>query len=126
MAGASLSAIPGSITYGPASMPQDGSSIWSYSGRELGLQDLVGPFLMLSGAGALPPEHGKSLNAIWFNAPLGLGLAARAASLASQTLEQELGRLNESAGGVAYLKGEQWSTPDIGISLTTGIAWPKH
>lgn len=125
MFGGSLGAIPASISYGPASMPQDGSYIYSYSAHELGLQDLVGPLLVVSGAAATSPK-GKSVNVIWFNSPLGIGLAARAASMASKALEEEFGRLNESAGGVAYLKGPQWSSPDVSITVATGISWPKH
>jgi len=122
--GASLSPIPGSLSYGPSSMPQYGTNIWTVSSKDLGFQDLVGPLLIMSGALAF--HFGGSASVIWFNAPLGLGLAARAATLTSQTLEDALGRLNDSAGGVAFLTGPQWSSPDVSISLTTGLAWPEH
>lgn len=67
------------------------------------------------------------MNAIWFNAPLGLGLPARiAAGMGADRLADELGWLNQSAGGVAFLVGEQWSSPDASISCTTGLTWPDH
>ena len=122
--GGSLSPIPASISYGPSSMPQYGTYIWTVSSKDLGFQDLVGPLLILSGA--LAYHFGGTANVIWFNTPLGLGLVGRLASLTSQALEDALGRLNDSAGGVAFLTGPQWSSPDLSISLTTGLAWPSH
>lgn len=111
---------------GPGWMPQWGTSVWTAVRKDLDFQDLIGPMVVLTGAVAVM-YAGISGSLVWFNAGLGFGLALRAAAAvgADRVLDQ-LRTLNQSAGGVAFLAGPQFSTPDLSFAVLTGLGWPDN
>ena len=112
-------------SWGPGWAPQLGTSVWTLVKKDLDFQDLIGPMVVLSGAAAL--GIGISGNVVWFNSALGLGLAFRTAAAAgADKLLDQLGALNKSAGGVAFLGGLQASTPDLSFAVLTGMGWPDN
>jgi hypothetical protein len=130
-AGGALSPIPVSLSGGPASMKSWGTKLYTYSWRPaLALKDLRGPLLIV-GAAIDPgvPGVGGYASLIWFNAAMGALAQARLltaiadkAGLKSK-LPGFLQHVNESFGARAALVGTQFMTPDVGLSVTTGMAW---
>jgi hypothetical protein len=115
----------GSGSWGPGWAPQMGTSVWSLARKDLDFQELIGPMVALTGALAF--FVGVSGSLVWFNSPLGLGLALKtaAAAGADRVLEQ-MRWMNQSSGGVAFLAGPEASSPDASFAVLTGLGWPDN
>jgi hypothetical protein len=128
MAGASLSPIPVSISGSPASARSTKCPLYTYGSRlDLDISDLTGPLLVLTGAiGGLAGVFGSYASLIYFNTTMGPGMTARIlAQLSSTAAGMGLSQLNRSAGAVTAIWGGDLATPDLSLSLTTGLAWTE-
>jgi hypothetical protein len=105
---------------------QLGTRVWALARKDLDFQELIGPMVVLTGAAATM-YLGVSGSLVWFNSPLGLGLALRAAAAAgADRVLDQMRVLNQSAGGVAFLAGPEASTPDLSFAVMTGLGWPDN
>ena len=117
---------PGSASWGPGWAKQWGTSVWTLARKDLDFQELIGPMVVLTGTAATMYAGGSG-SVVWFNSPLGLGLALRAAAAAgADRVLDQLRALNQSAGGVAFLAGPEFSTPDLSFAVLTGLGWPDN
>jgi len=122
---AKVDRIPGSGSWGPGWAPQWGTSVWTLLRKDLDFQDLIGPIVVLTGTAAM--GGGASGSVVWFNSPLHLGLALRTAAAAgADRVWDQLRTLHQSAGGVAFLAGPEFSTPDLSFAVLTGLGWPDN
>jgi hypothetical protein len=115
----------GSVSWSPGWAPQMGTRIYTLKRKDLDFQELIGPMVVLTGAVAM--ILGVSGSLVWFNSPLGVGLALRAAAAAgADRVLDQMRVLNDSAGGVAFLAGPGGSTPDLSAVVLTGLGWPDN
>jgi len=117
--------LPGA-SWGPGWAPQVPGYVYALARKDLDFQELIGPMVVLIGTAAMS-FLGYSGNLVWFNSPLGLGLALRtAAALGADQLLDQMRIMNQSAGGVAFLGGPGASTPDLSAVVLTGLGWPEN